>query len=50
MQQLRPPTMGMAKRKTSPATQRLLDALVGLARASGADEEGSGEDSDEDES
>lgn len=47
MQQLRPPTMGMAKRKTAPATQRLLDALVGLARAS---EEGSGEDSDEDES
>ena len=39
VQQLRPPPFTPAKRKTPPATQRLRDALVGLARLSAADEE-----------
>ena len=47
VQQLRPPPFTPAKRKTPPATQRLRDALVGLARLSAADEEGSGSDEED---
>ena len=47
VQQLRPPPFTPAKRKTPPATQRLRDALVGLARLSVADEEGSGSDEED---
>jgi len=48
VQQLLAPSTGAAKRKTPPATQRLRDALVGLARAAGGsdDEEGSDEEED----